>query len=127
MSSGGSPKSLYQDVMSQSDPDRDRYAGARVLWLKVIIRAAFDWVAYRDSDRFSQKKIADNAFLWLFSSNHLFNSFESICMSLDILPEGVRDWARSLSKEDIEKIEHLDREGKTSTPKAFCMIDTNQK
>jgi hypothetical protein len=80
-----------------------------------------------DSDRLLQKKIADNAYIWLFMPSHLFNSFENICMSLDILPEGVRTWVRGLSKDDIEKIEHLDREGKTLSPKTLCMLDLHQK
>jgi hypothetical protein len=89
----------------------DRYAGVRALWLKVIIRAIFDWVCYRDSTKLEKRKIADNAYTWLFEPSTLFNSFENLCQFLDISPEMVRERARSMSKEQIAKIEHLEREG----------------
>jgi hypothetical protein len=112
MKSGGGPKSLYQEsIPRHADPERDRYAGDRALWLKVIIRAVFDWVSYRDSNKLLQKKIAEGAEGWLFQSSTLFNSFENICLSLGVLPEDVRRWARGLSKDQVAKIEHLDREG----------------
>jgi hypothetical protein len=88
----------------------ERYAGARALWLKVIVRAAFDWVTYRDSDRLQQKKLAENAFIWLFEPSKLFNGFENICFYLDIDPERVREKIRMLSKDQVVKIEHAERD-----------------
>ena len=80
------------------------------MWLKVIVRAAFDWVSYRDSDKLLQKKLADSASLWLFEPSDLFNGFDSICLSLDIDPCRVRSWVKGLSKDQIAKIEHLERD-----------------
>lgn len=87
----------------------DRYAGYKALWTKVIIRAAFDWVSYRDSTRLEYKKIADDSHRWLFEPNHLFNSFENICNLIDLHPETIRRWVSRLTKDHVAKIEHLER------------------
>ena len=88
----------------------DRYAGVRALWLKVIIRAIFDWVTYRDSPKIRERKLAEQAQLWLFKSANIFNSFEGICEFLDVPVEKVRAVASSMTREQVAKIEHLERE-----------------
>lgn len=89
---------------------QERYSGYRALWLKVIIRAIFDWVCYRDSLKVEKKKIADNAYVWLFEPSKLFNGLEHVCRCLDISPEKVREVARRMSKDQVAKIEHLERD-----------------
>lgn len=89
-------------------PD-DRYAGIRALWIKVIIRAVFDWVSYRDSDRLHQRKLAESAEIWLFQPSELFNAFDNICMYIDLDPERVRRWAKNMDRDQVAKIEHLER------------------
>jgi hypothetical protein len=88
----------------------DRYVGYRALWMKVIIRAAFDWVSYRDSQKLEQRKVAEFAFVWLFKPSQLFNSFENICHLVDLPPEKIRRWAKKLTKDHVAKIEHLERD-----------------
>jgi hypothetical protein len=88
----------------------DRYVGFRVLWLKVIIRAVFDWVTYRDSLKLDKRKQAENAANWLFNENHLFNGLENVCVMLDLIPVRVRTWAKSMSKDQVTKMEHLERD-----------------
>lgn len=90
----------------------DRYVGCRALWMKVIIRAVFDWVSYRDSLRLELRKEAETAYRWLFTPSKLFNSFENVCSFIDLPPDRLRMWAKSLSKEQVAKIEHLEREGR---------------
>lgn len=80
------------------------------MWLKVIVRAAFDWVSYRDSDKLIQRKLAESAHAWLFQPSNLFNGFDSICLSLDVDAEKVRKWVKGLSKDQVAKIEHLERD-----------------
>lgn len=98
----GYPESTYQS--------EDRYVGTRALWLKVIIRAVFDWVSYRESTDLQKLKLAESARNWLFEKSELFNGFENVCFQIDLAPEKVRTWARSISKEQVAKIEHLDRD-----------------
>lgn len=87
----------------------DRYAGVRALWIKVIIRAVFDWVSYRESPKLLQRKLAESAHFWLFRPNESFNSFENICYYLDMNPENIRRWAKVLDPDKVAKIELLDR------------------
>lgn len=80
-----------------------------MLWIKVIIRAVYDWVTYRDSTKFQFKKLAESAEVWIFHDSHVFNSFENICHYISLDPTKVRARVRSMSKEDAKKIEYLDR------------------
>jgi hypothetical protein len=118
------PVSLQREATSP--PVDDRYAGVRALWIKVIIRAVFDWVAYRDSARLFQRKLAESAHTWLFRPSELFNSFENVCHMLDIDPEKVRRWAKTMSKDQVAKIEHLERypsAGRDVSPALLSMVD----
>jgi len=101
----------YDRVRRRANDSKDRYAGYRALLLKVIIRAIFDWVCYRDSTKLEKLKIAESAATWLFEPSKLFNGLDNFCMLLDISPEMVREKARRMSKEQVAKIEHLERDG----------------
>jgi glutamate/tyrosine decarboxylase-like PLP-dependent enzyme len=87
----------------------DRYVGIRALWIKVIIRAIYDWVTYRDSTKLQQIKRAEGAEIWIFRPSELFNSFESACHYVGLDPDRVRTRIRSMSREDVGKIEYLER------------------
>lgn len=87
----------------------DRYSGVRMLWIKVIIRAIYDWITYRDSTKFHFKKLAESAEIWMFQESHTFNSFDNICRYIGLEPSRVRGRIKSMSKEDAKKIEFLDR------------------
>lgn len=118
------PVSLQREAASP--PVDDRYAGVRALWIKVIIRAVFDWVAYRDSTRLFQRKLAESAYTWLFRPSELFNSFENVCHMLDIDPSRVRGWAKTMNKDQVAKIEHLERypsAGRDVEPALISMVD----
>ena len=48
-------------------PRKDElYENFRLLWIKVILRATYDWVLYRDSKSRASQRIAENAYKWLF-------------------------------------------------------------
>ena len=96
-----------------------RYAGVRALWMKVIIRAVFDWVTYRDSTKLDKMKYAESSYNWLFKKSFLFNSFENVCKLLDIDPEKVRHNASRMTKDDVAKIEHLERDYDTEEKPAL--------
>ena len=87
----------------------DSYSGPKALWMRVIVRAAFDLASYKNDNRLALRKYADNAHKWLFEKSFLFNSFENICAMLGLNPGPIRDWASGLTKEDVMKMEHLDR------------------
>lgn len=115
MSGDGGLHSLFQESVVHEDLcDWERYSGVRALWVKVIIRAAYEWVSWRDSFKLQERKVAESAYVWLFEPSTLFNGLENVCFFLGILPDQVRYWARSLSKDQITKIEYIDREGDKS-------------
>jgi thymidylate synthase ThyX len=98
---------MYQDPISSSRDDR--YMGYRALWLKVVVRAVFDYVTYKDCSKLDKKRLADTAETWLFKPNICFNGFENICRMLDIDPDRVRERALSLSQADVDRIKHYER------------------
>lgn len=112
------PTSLFQET---TPPPQlaDRYVGIRVLWLKVIIRAVFDYVSYKDSLKLNQRKVAEAAAGWLFEESELFNGFSNICVQLDLAPVRVRSWARSMTKDQVTKMEHLERDHSMSPHVVF--------
>jgi len=105
-----------------------RYAGVRAMWAKVIIRAMYDWAAYRDSDKLPLRKVADGAARWLFSTSESLNSLENICYMLEISPQIVREKARTMTKSEVSKIEHVDRAfgslGGTDLPDAALLLSS---
>lgn len=109
---------MYRDSIIGPAPEL-RYSGIRALWLKVILRAIFDWVTYRHSTKLMQRKMAENAYNWLFQPNALFNSFENVCKMLDIDPDTIRERAEAMTPMDIAKIEYLEREGECDTTVAM--------
>lgn len=80
-----------------------------MLWFKVIIRAIYDYITYRDSSKLQHKKIAESAEIWLFHQSEVFNSFSNLCLYLSLNPVIVRQRILKMSKEDAKKIEYLDR------------------
>ncbi len=108
---------MFQDSIAPAGPG-DRYAGFRKLWGRVIQRAIYDWVAWRDSSKLEKKKQAELAAIWLFKPNLLFNGFENICRMLDIDPDHVRARARTFTIEDVLKAEHIDRTGRERLDKS---------
>ncbi len=118
---------MYWQTPSPAPAVEDRYVGVRALWIKVIIRAAFDWVSYRDSSNIRLKKLAESASTWLFQPSELFNSFEGVCKFVDLPPEKVRGWVQALTKEHVAKIEHLERDCYLNLPLERPLLQAAQE
>ncbi len=123
---------LVYDILKIDDfnrPKLSEHECFRLLWIKVILRAAYDWVLYRDSKNLIYKKEAKRAYTWLFESPKLkkkvkigkttevvyvdiFNSLENICGCLDLDIEVVRKFAKNLTRDDVRKMEFLERNSK---------------
>lgn len=102
---------MLQNSIPYAGPG-DRYTGFRKLWFRVIQRAIYDWVAWRDSTKLDKRKQAELAEVWLFRHSILFNSFENVCQLLDVDPEAIRNRARAFTKEEVLKAEHIERSGR---------------
>lgn len=83
----------------------------RLLWIKTIFRAAFDYALYRDHRDLKLRKFALDAERWLFEPSHLVNSLEHVCSGLEIDIEKIRRFARQVTREQVKKLEFLERTG----------------
>jgi hypothetical protein len=103
-------------------PPPERYAPVRLLWIKAIIRAAFDYTLYKSHRDLKLRKFALDAERWLFEPSHLVNSLENICQALDINIELVRSFSRRVTREQVKKMEFLERTGGREPAKAFLAV-----
>lgn len=91
--------------------------GCKSLLLEIIRRAAYDWVLYRTSRRLLHKKLAEQAYEWLFveepgdendqerrDSGKLITSFLAICEALELDPESVRTHVRRLTPKNVMSV-----------------------
>jgi hypothetical protein len=110
-------------VLSLPRRDRDpalvqqEINGCKSLLLEIIRRAAYDWVLYRTSTRIVYKKLAEQAFHWLFNekpghpdwverdeSGKQISGFMAICSALDLDPEAVRVHVRRLTPKNVMSV-----------------------
>ncbi len=90
----------------------ERYVPYRLLWAKVIIRAAYDWALWKDSKDVRLKNFAKDAYRWLFSESDLMNSFNRVCEVLNVDRAKIRNYALNLTKDQVKKLEFMEREGR---------------
>jgi len=89
----------------------------RVLLLEIVRRAAYDWVLYRNSRRLENRKLAHEAYTWLFveapghphwqqrkTDGYEAFSFISICETLGLDLEEVRARLRTITARDIQTL-----------------------
>lgn len=102
----------YKDgVTSDSEYLSKKYGSYRTLWIRVYIRAVFDFVQYRDVIDVKLRRHAEDAHRWLFEPAEGFNSFEHICEVFDLPLATLRSFACKITKEDVKRMEHIDGDG----------------
>lgn len=91
--------------------------GCKVLLLEVVRRAAYDWVLYRTSRRLHHKRLAEDAYTWLFvempghphwaerehAGKHI-TSFLGICHELELDVDTVRSYVRKLTVRNVMSV-----------------------
>lgn len=100
-------------VPTSTSYNAERYVPIRVLWAKVIIRAAYDYALWKDSKDMRLRNFAKDAERWLFEPSDFELSFENICSSFDFPMEKIRQKTRSLTKQDVKKLEFRERHGRS--------------
>lgn len=90
----------------------DRNAPYRLLWVKVIIRAAYDYALWKDSKDLRHRKFAEDARKWLFDPSDLEFGLSNICEVWGLPLTKIRKFARELTKEDVKKLEFKERQGR---------------
>jgi hypothetical protein len=110
------PVQVVSSWSRPSDPFMEASC-CRALLLEIIRRAAYDWVLYRLSSDMANKKVAEDAYYWLFkeqpgtkawrerqdSGKHL-TAFLSICDSLDLDPGMVRSTVKRLTVKNVMSV-----------------------
>lgn len=95
----------------------DEAPQCRALLLEIVRRAANDWVLYRMSSNLHNRKLAEDAYTWLFEEDEdhknwrereaagkQLTSFLSICNMVDIDPEIIRTRVRQMTIKDIMSV-----------------------
>lgn len=115
-----------QQVIEENDYDsqprepaiiEQEIRGCKTLLLEVVRRAAYDWVLYRTSTRILHKKLAEDAYTWLFeeapghpnweeraAQGKTITSFTAICSELDIDAKTVREYVRKLTVKNVMSV-----------------------
>lgn len=101
---------MYRDSIPDTAQD-DRYTGFRILWLKVIQRAVYDYASYRDSSKLDKRKLADTAEFWMFKPSACFNSFDNICSLLGLDADDIRRRSKSMTRAEVETLQKLEEAG----------------
>jgi len=126
-----------EDIFIQRMREAD---GARQLLLEILRRAAYDWVLYRTSRVAEKKQLAEEAFIWMFKEqpghshwsqrideDKEFTSFLSICEVLDMDPETVRNYIRTLTPHRITTAGRSVEMPQTETDKSVaCHANVDQ-
>ena len=94
----------------------DRYAWVKLLWRKVIVRAIYDYVLWKDIPKTRKRHDAQDAQRWLFEESTLNNSLENICLIADVDIGKIRTYARTATKAEVKKLEHIERDRVRSLP-----------
>jgi hypothetical protein len=110
------PPRVYRPRRSTSSGSSDPYAPYRLLWVKVIIRAAYDYALWKDSKDLRHRKFAEDARKWLFDSSDLEFGLSNICEIWGLPLEKIRRFARNLTKEEVKKLEFKERQGRELVP-----------
>ncbi len=108
---------VRQPKLPTNDFHPERYVPYRLLWAKVIVRAAYDFALWKDSRDVRLRNYARDAERWLFDeekygSAGFMNSFNRICEVLNIDRQRIRDYAKNLTRDQVKKLEFMEREGR---------------
>lgn len=101
--------------MYDLDPRTDDNDRASSLLLEIVKRAAYDWALYSGSRRLTHRRLARDAFIWLFvekpghpdwverqRSGWAAFSFLAICEHLNIDPVSIRRQIRNLTPRRVQ-------------------------
>ena len=90
---------------------------SRILLAEILRRAAYDWVLYRSSRRLRDAELARDAYVWIFEegpghpdwverekSGWSAFSFLTICDSLDMDPQSLRDRIKKMTPSDVTSV-----------------------
>ena len=87
----------------------ERYRRVKALWISVFIRAARDYALWKHEQHdISNRKLAEDAKRFIFDPH---SGFEDICTVFDLDVGKMRKRAECMTRDDVRKIEMLERTG----------------
>jgi hypothetical protein len=92
----------------QHTPELD--SPMKILWARVILRALYDYVIWKDSDKLKDRRDFQTVKKWLFEPSALGNSLENLCRLLGWPTHLIREKALTMTREDVKKMEFRERE-----------------
>lgn len=95
-------------ITKQYTPELD--SPMRVLWARVILRALYDYVIWKDSTKLKDRRDFQCVKRWIFEPSTLGNSFENLCRLLNWPAGLIREKALTMTREDVKKMEFRERE-----------------
>jgi hypothetical protein len=97
-------------------PYYEEQSKIKLLLASIIRRAAFDIALYRDDPKLVNRKVAWEAYRWMFREPQIpedpldrFTSFLNICDLLDQDPEWIRRKTMQLKREHVRKFDRIVR------------------
>lgn len=78
------------------------------LWARVIVKAVCDYANFREAKTLKGKREFVKVSSWIFGGEE--TGFLEVCEVVGWQPKMVRDRARAMTKDEVRKIEHRDRD-----------------
>lgn len=108
--SGGVSVRLVRLVPTTKQHTPELDSPMKILWARVILRALYDYVIWKDSDKMKDRRDFQTVKKWLFEPSTLGNSFENLCRLLNWPAGLIREKALTMTREDVKKMEFRERE-----------------
>lgn len=98
-----------EDVVHKPLPsyNAEHYWPIQALWARVIVKAICDYANFREAKTFKGKREFKKVSAWLFGEE---TGFFAVCEAAGWQPAMVRKRALSMTKDEVRKIEHRDRD-----------------
>lgn len=85
----------------------EHYWPIKALWARVLVKAICDYAVFRESKTLKGKREFKKVSWWLFSED---TGFLVVCETVGWSPAAIRHRALNMSKDEVRKIEHRDRD-----------------
>lgn len=95
-----------------------QYDWIKSLWVYVVRQAVHDYVKWKKSRNVERRRVAMDAYKWLFEPSKLPNSLENVCAIIGTSVEEVRNRAQAMTPSDVKKYEFMERERLYEPPPA---------
>lgn len=85
----------------------EHYWPIQALWARVLVKSICDYVVFKEATTLKGKREFKKVAWWLFGEE---TGFLSVCEAVGWPPAMVRKRALSMTKDEVRKIEHRDRD-----------------